>query len=207
MVTCCRSYGCFECCLGSVFGIFFTGVFAGGWVGSVVYGLYTTTKYIHEINSMAATNCTILDATMNYDDDDNSGWLIHASYMIPTQLGVAANTSMISSLYGTDYNAHYFVNETLPCWVSTYNFYTVTISPFHVDGGTIFGLVILILMALPVAAGVVYIALFICVGASTVLSNCFKSIKGKTRQSFHPVDATETIEVDEAGYHWNQSQA
>ncbi|KAJ2964433.1 hypothetical protein NQZ79_g662 [Umbelopsis isabellina] len=197
-----RIYGCFSCCVSSLFGILFTVVFAGGWIGTVIWGLYTTTKYIHEIQSMAATNCTILDATMN-DNDDDSGWLIHAFYMVPVQLGVPANTTKISILDGTDYNAHYSVNQTLSCWVSISNFDTVTLSPFHVDAGTIVGLVMFILMALPVFIGVLYVAFLGFALVCTIISNCFACLKRKRRQSFSPVEATESFQVDDGGYNLN----
>ncbi|KAG2183435.1 hypothetical protein INT43_006441 [Umbelopsis isabellina] len=197
-----RIHGWLSCCFGSLFGFLFIVVFAGGWIGTTVWGLYTTTEYIHEIQSVAATNCTILDATMD-DDDDGSYWLIHASYMIPVQLGVPANTTKISILDGTDYNAHYSVNQTLSCWVSTINFNTVTLSPSHVDAGTIIGLIILILMAIPLFIGVLYVVFYGFGLVCTFLTSCFASLKRERRHSFETVVATESLQIDEGGYNLN----
>lgn len=189
-------------CFGSLFGVLFVTVFAGGWISGVIWGIYSLTKYIHELQSMAVTNCTILDAVMS-SDEDSSGWLIHASYMVPVQLGVPANTTKINILDGTDYNAHYYVNQTFACWVSAFNFDTVTLSPSHVDGGTIFGLIILLFMAIPVFIGALYIIYFGCQLVCTIASSCFTCLKRKRKQHFGPVEPIEFSQVDEGGYHLN----
>jgi hypothetical protein len=141
---------------------FFWGLlFVGGYLGGILYGLYSVTKGIDELRHVQSANCTIMDAQIVSDSDSGDSWAIHVNFTIPAayyyhhHTQPIPNITHVTLLLGTNANAHYFVNETLPCFVSLRNLDTVSLSRQAADGWTIFGLLVLIALAMPIALGVI----------------------------------------------------
>ncbi|KAH8551676.1 hypothetical protein BGW37DRAFT_491868 [Umbelopsis sp. PMI_123] len=131
-----------------IFGV----LFVLSWSATVCYFMYSLTKSIDTTLNHGSTNCTILDAS--YDSDD--GWGIHVNYTVP---GNSYNyTSWLGS---TDDKANYHVNDTIPCYYALHDHSYVIASEEPVNGGTIFGLIVVSIFCTPVAIGVLFILFFL----------------------------------------------
>jgi hypothetical protein len=147
-------------------------LFAAGWSAGVVYGMYSVTKGVDELRHLKPSNCTILDAQV----DDDQDWVIHVNFTVPSSYHKPPNTTHVSLLDGTDPNTHYFVNQTLPCYVSTRNINTVSLSRQAVDGGTVFGIIVISIMCIPVLIGACALIFTFGMGLLRLLRAMFKLI-------------------------------
>jgi hypothetical protein len=126
--------------------------------GAVIYGLYDLTNSVNELNNVQPANCTIVDAQVVSGDGSDSR-AIHIYFTIPPAYDhhrlPGVNETHVSLLGGTNVNSHYFVNETLPCLVSMRNLRTVALTHQAADGGAIFSIFALSVMAIPICFGVI----------------------------------------------------
>lgn len=162
MVRDCFFNFCNELC-GWIFAI----LFAGGWSSMVIYFLYSVSLGIDRTIHVTPTNCTILDTQMTSD-----GWAIHVNYTVPDR-----STPYISLLDATNSNDIFKVNQTLTCYYSTHYAQYVVQSPQSVNGGTIFGLLIICAMSIPVAAAAGFILLVILTQLSFLLMFIYRQCK------------------------------
>jgi hypothetical protein len=158
---------CFFNCCNELCTWIFAIVFAGGWSSMVIYFLYSVCLGIDKTLHVAPTNCTILDTQMTSD-----GWAIHVNYTVPDR-----STPYISLLDGTNSNDIFKVNQTLTCYYSTHYAQYVVQSPQSVNGGTIFGLLILCAMSIPVAVAAGFVLLAILTQLSFLLMFIYRQCK------------------------------
>jgi len=170
-------------CFGATIGVIFYGGFiilgVGGYIGGTIYGLYSITKNVDDLRHIQPSNCTILDAQVVTDSDDNTGWVIHVNFTVPPAYDMPPNTTAVGLLQGTNLKTHYGVNQTLPCWVSTKNLDVISLSHSAADGGTIFGIFFLCLMTIPILIGLFYVL----AGAGYFLLDLYQSaVRGLGRK-------------------------
>jgi hypothetical protein len=122
-------------------------VFTLGWCGGAVYFLYAFANTLDGSLHYAPTDCTILQAT--YDSDDNLK--IRVNYTVPGN-----NFNYTSYMVNLDDINFGDWNSTIRCFYSLHD-PSLVMAQTGITTGTIIGFVFGILMCIPVAAGVLFL--------------------------------------------------
>jgi hypothetical protein len=126
--------------------------------GGIIYGLYIVTKSAHDRRHLEPTNCTVVDAQiltgLTTDDPPNVRyWQIDVDFVVPPSFHQAPNTTHKSSLDGAEITKNYYVNQTLPCYVSGRDLSFVSLSHSPVNGGEVFSIIIFSILSIPIFIG------------------------------------------------------
>lgn len=148
-----------------IFSIIFAFIFASGWTGTVLWGIYSTGLSIDASLHSLPTNCTILSIRWM----DGNFMVLNVNFTTP------GNATYTCSLDSVDQGAVYNVNQTIPCYYSVHHPGYATAVSGHVDGGTIAGMVISCLFAIPVVIVAVILIALIGRVAAALIYRAFKA--------------------------------